>query len=76
MSRKLRIWETALRDAHQSLWATRMTSDMMEPIIPSSEIAVAVEPLSARLSLALLEECNSDASNDRAAHVTLCPNTA
>ena len=30
MSRKLRVWETALRDAHQSLWATRMTREMME----------------------------------------------
>lgn len=39
MSRKLRIWETALRDAHQSLWATRMTSDMMEPIIPTMDEA-------------------------------------
>lgn len=39
MSRKLRIWETALRDAHQSLWATRMTRDMMEPIIPTMDEA-------------------------------------
>ena len=39
MSRKLRIWETALRDAHQSLWATRMTSEMMEPIVPTMDEA-------------------------------------
>tara|TARA_Y100001960_G_scaffold158292_1_gene166406 strand:+ start:906 stop:2366 length:1461 start_codon:yes stop_codon:yes gene_type:complete len=39
MSRKLRIWETALRDAHQSLWATRMTSEMMEPIVPAMDDA-------------------------------------
>jgi len=39
MSRKLRIWETALRDAHQSLWATRMTREMMEPIVPMMDEA-------------------------------------
>jgi oxaloacetate decarboxylase alpha subunit len=39
MARKLHFWETALRDAHQSLWATRMTSEMMEPILPTMDEA-------------------------------------
>ena len=39
MSRKLKFWETALRDAHQSLWATRMTSEMMESILPTMDKA-------------------------------------
>ncbi|MSP67053.1 MAG: pyruvate carboxylase subunit B [Alphaproteobacteria bacterium] len=31
--KRLEFWDTTLRDAHQSLWATRMTSAMMEPIV-------------------------------------------
>lgn len=30
--RRIDFWDTTLRDGHQSLWATRMTSAMMEPI--------------------------------------------
>ncbi len=32
--REIKIWDTTLRDAHQSLWATRMTTEMMKPIGP------------------------------------------
>ncbi len=32
MPRSLEIWETALRDGQQSLWATRMTTPMIAPI--------------------------------------------
>jgi oxaloacetate decarboxylase alpha subunit len=39
MNRTIGFWETALRDAHQSLWATRMTSQMMEPILPTMDEA-------------------------------------
>jgi oxaloacetate decarboxylase alpha subunit len=31
--KRLEFWDTTLRDAHQSLWATRMTTPMMEPIL-------------------------------------------
>lgn len=34
MSRKIGIVETSLRDGQQSLWATRMTTAMMLPILP------------------------------------------
>ena len=34
MAKKIKITETALRDAHQSLLATRMTLDEMLPILP------------------------------------------
>ncbi len=37
MARKIEFWETALRDAHQSLWATRMTMEMMEDILPNMD---------------------------------------
>lgn len=30
--RRIDFWDTTLRDGHQSLWATRMTSAMIEPI--------------------------------------------
>lgn len=30
--RRIDFWDTTMRDGHQSLWATRMTSQMMEPI--------------------------------------------
>lgn len=30
---KIRITDTSLRDAHQSLWATRMTTDDMGPVL-------------------------------------------
>jgi len=30
--RRIDFWDTTLRDGHQSLWATRMTSSMIEPI--------------------------------------------
>ena len=33
MSKKILITETALRDAHQSLIATRMTTEEMLPIL-------------------------------------------
>lgn len=34
MSRKVNLIETTLRDGQQSLWATRMTTPMMLPILP------------------------------------------
>ncbi|MDO8298884.1 pyruvate carboxylase subunit B [Lacisediminimonas sp.] len=34
MKRKIHITETTTRDGQQSLWATRMTSPMMMPILP------------------------------------------
>lgn len=34
---EIRIWDTTLRDAHQSLWATRMTTAMMTPIAPEMD---------------------------------------
>ena len=35
MAKKIKITETALRDAHQSLIATRMTTEEMLPILDS-----------------------------------------
>ena len=35
MTKQLEIWETALRDGQQSLWATRMTTPMIVPIAES-----------------------------------------
>ncbi len=32
VKRRIDFWDTTLRDGHQSLWATRMTSPMIEPI--------------------------------------------
>ena len=32
MAKEIRFWETALRDGQQCLWATRMTTAMIEPI--------------------------------------------
>ena len=37
MAKKIEFWETALRDAHQSLWAARMTMEMMEDILPNMD---------------------------------------
>ena len=37
--KKIEFWDTTLRDAHQSLWATRMTSAMMEPIVATMDDA-------------------------------------
>jgi oxaloacetate decarboxylase alpha subunit len=37
MAKKIEFWETALRDAHQSLWATRMTQEMIEDILPNMD---------------------------------------
>ena len=37
MAKRIAFWETALRDAHQSLWATRMTMEMMEDILPNMD---------------------------------------
>ena len=37
MAKKIRITETALRDAHQSLIATRMTTEEMLPIVPTMD---------------------------------------
>ena len=37
MAKRIAFWETALRDAHQSLWATRMTMEMMEEILPNMD---------------------------------------
>ena len=31
--REIRVIDTTLRDAHQCLWATRMTTQMMTPIV-------------------------------------------
>ena len=52
MAQKVKICETILRDAHQSLIATRMTMDDMRPILPmldeigfSPASAGAVRPL-------------------------------
>ncbi len=39
MSRKVKIIETTLRDGQQSLWATRMTTAMMLPILPTLDRA-------------------------------------
>lgn len=33
-SKRVEFWDTTLRDAQQSLWATRMSTDMMTPIVP------------------------------------------
>lgn len=41
--RRIDFWDTTLRDGHQSLWATRMTSAMMEPIASTiGEVGYAV----------------------------------
>lgn len=41
--RRIDFWDTTLRDGHQSLWATRMTSAMMEPIAKTmGEVGYAV----------------------------------
>ena len=37
IKKPLKITETVLRDAHQSLIATRMTTDEMLPIIPTMD---------------------------------------
>ncbi|MBH61284.1 MAG: hypothetical protein CL569_02310 [Alphaproteobacteria bacterium] len=37
MAKKIEFWETALRDAHQSLWATRMTQEMIIDILPNMD---------------------------------------
>ena len=37
MAKKIGITETVLRDAHQSLLATRMTMDEMRPILPEMD---------------------------------------
>lgn len=37
--KEIRIWDTTLRDAHQSLWATRMTTAMMTPVAPAMDEA-------------------------------------
>ena len=37
MKKPLKITETVLRDAHQSLIATRMTTEQMLPIIPKMD---------------------------------------
>ncbi len=34
MGRKVNLIDTTLRDGHQSLWATRMTTAMMLPVLP------------------------------------------
>ncbi|MFO1112276.1 MAG: hypothetical protein U1E61_24195 [Bradyrhizobium sp.] len=34
MKQTVRIIETSLRDGQQSLWATRMTTAMMLPVLP------------------------------------------
>ena len=39
MARKVHITETTLRDGQQSLWATRMTTGMMLPIMPTLDRA-------------------------------------
>ncbi|MBT6277981.1 MAG: carboxylase [Chromatiales bacterium] len=31
--RRIGFWDTTMRDGHQSLWATRMTTDMIRPIV-------------------------------------------
>lgn len=41
--RRIDFWDTTLRDGHQSLWATRMTSAMIEPIASTiGEVGYAV----------------------------------
>ena len=41
--RRIDFWDTTLRDGHQSLWATRMTSAMIEPIAETvGEVGYAV----------------------------------
>ena len=37
MANTLEFWDTTLRDAHQCLWATRMTSAMMRPVLPAMD---------------------------------------
>jgi oxaloacetate decarboxylase alpha subunit len=37
MGKKLEFWETSLRDGHQSLWATRMTTEMLDGILPNMD---------------------------------------
>jgi oxaloacetate decarboxylase alpha subunit len=39
LSRKVKIIETTLRDGQQSLWATRMTTAMLLPILPALDRA-------------------------------------
>ncbi len=39
MSRKIRLIDVTLRDAHQCLWATRMTTAMMKEIVPGLDRA-------------------------------------
>ena len=39
MSRRLKIYDTTLRDGHQCLWATRMPTSMMLPIVETFDRA-------------------------------------
>ncbi|MBS38122.1 MAG: carboxylase [Thiotrichales bacterium] len=39
MSRRLKIYDTTLRDGHQCLWATRMPTSMMLPVIEAFDRA-------------------------------------
>jgi oxaloacetate decarboxylase alpha subunit len=39
MSKKLEVIETTLRDGQQSLWATRMTTPMLLPVLPALDRA-------------------------------------
>ncbi len=40
MAKKIRVTETALRDAHQSLIATRMTTEEMLPVLDKLDKSV------------------------------------
>lgn len=42
MAKKIRVTETALRDAHQSLIATRMTTEEMLPILDKLDKSVII----------------------------------
>ena len=44
VKKPLKITETVLRDAHQSLIATRMTTEQMLPIIPKMVLFVGSSP--------------------------------
>ena len=44
MSKKVNLIDLTLRDAHQCLWATRMTTGMMRDVAPLLDRAPALTP--------------------------------
>ena len=56
---RIRITDTTLRDAHQSLWATRMRLNDILPVIDAIDRAGSVDPEAIRTALAQTEGFDS-----------------